>query len=344
MADLPLSFGVSVPTAHRRFTVWTKTGVWRRLDRAVLDELDDHGLIDWSRAVVDAASVRALGGDLPGPNPVERAKPGSKMHALSDRAGIPLPVAVSGCQRPRFVGAEAVGEGGSGGAVPVRPAAAPTGQATRGQCLRPARTAAVGPPLRHGGPHRPQVHRIYPAVRPPPLGDQANHACREAIDFICWMTGSHMSHELKAVLGRLALLETLAGDHDIPVVALDQGFGLIPLTSKIMHTLVGDPTGRLRLRELDEVFKLWSAHGPIVHATNDVHAGGPGAQAARIWRDGALVFAQEGYAHSGPISMALLRLGVTGGSLGWDEFDVVGLNRHRKTSQWLDAALQRPQS
>ncbi|NQE88498.1 IS5 family transposase [Nocardia terpenica] len=93
---LPASFGVSVPTAHRRFTVWTNAGVWRRLHRAVLDELGSRGLIDWSRVVVDAASVRAKkGGDLTGPNPTDRGKPGSKQHILSDRAGIPLSVAVS---------------------------------------------------------------------------------------------------------------------------------------------------------------------------------------------------------------------------------------------------------
>jgi transposase len=59
---LPLSFGVTVPTAHRRFTVWTEAGLWRRLHRAVLDELGSKGLIDWSRAVIDAASVRAKKG------------------------------------------------------------------------------------------------------------------------------------------------------------------------------------------------------------------------------------------------------------------------------------------
>src|SRR5690606_13902518 len=62
---LPPSFGVTVPTAHRRFTVWTRAGVWRRLHQAVLDELGGEGLIDWSRAVVDGASVRAKK-DIPG--------------------------------------------------------------------------------------------------------------------------------------------------------------------------------------------------------------------------------------------------------------------------------------
>ncbi|MER6983001.1 transposase [Streptomyces carpinensis] len=36
---LPPTFGTSPATAHRRFTVWTEAGLWRRLHRAVLDEL-----------------------------------------------------------------------------------------------------------------------------------------------------------------------------------------------------------------------------------------------------------------------------------------------------------------
>lgn len=61
---LPPSFGVTVPTAHRRFSVWTEAGLWRRLHCAVLDELGGRGVIDWSQAVIDAASVRAKKGGL----------------------------------------------------------------------------------------------------------------------------------------------------------------------------------------------------------------------------------------------------------------------------------------
>jgi transposase len=60
---LPPSFGVTVPTAHRRFTEWTKAGLCRKLHRAVLDELGSRGMVDWSRAVCDGASVRAKKGD-----------------------------------------------------------------------------------------------------------------------------------------------------------------------------------------------------------------------------------------------------------------------------------------
>jgi transposase len=59
---LPAEFGVSKATAHRRFVAWTEAGLWRRLHRAVLDRLGEEAAIDWSRAVVDAASVRAKKG------------------------------------------------------------------------------------------------------------------------------------------------------------------------------------------------------------------------------------------------------------------------------------------
>jgi transposase len=57
--NLPAKFGVSPATAPRRFVAWTEAGLWRRLHRAVLDRLGARAAIDWSRAVVDAASVRA---------------------------------------------------------------------------------------------------------------------------------------------------------------------------------------------------------------------------------------------------------------------------------------------
>ena len=59
---LPAELGVSKATAHRRFVAWTEAGLWRRLHRAVLDRLGEQAAIDWSRAVVDAASVRAKKG------------------------------------------------------------------------------------------------------------------------------------------------------------------------------------------------------------------------------------------------------------------------------------------
>jgi transposase len=55
---------VPFQTAHRRFGQWTEAGLWRQLHHEVLDELGGQGLIDWSRAIVDGACVRAKKGAL----------------------------------------------------------------------------------------------------------------------------------------------------------------------------------------------------------------------------------------------------------------------------------------
>jgi transposase len=57
-------FGVSRATAHRRFTEWTRSGLWERLHQQFLHQLGVIGQIDWSRAVVDAISVRAEKGRI----------------------------------------------------------------------------------------------------------------------------------------------------------------------------------------------------------------------------------------------------------------------------------------
>ncbi|MFD0432129.1 IS5 family transposase [Streptomyces zhihengii] len=59
---LPPCFGISKPTAHRRFLICSRAGVWGRLHEAVLHRLDDVGLLDVTRVVLDTAHVRAREG------------------------------------------------------------------------------------------------------------------------------------------------------------------------------------------------------------------------------------------------------------------------------------------
>ncbi|MFC8453695.1 IS5 family transposase [Kitasatospora sp. NPDC057223] len=93
---LPPCFGVSKSTVHRRFTIWSKDGLWGRVRRVVLERLVDAEVLDLTRVVVDSVHVRAKkGGEHTGPSPVDRGKPGSKVHVLSDRNGLPLVVGIS---------------------------------------------------------------------------------------------------------------------------------------------------------------------------------------------------------------------------------------------------------
>ena len=61
-AALPTSFGVSTPTAHRRFSEWVNADVFGQLHQLLLNIPGATGQIDWSRAAVDSLSVRAVKG------------------------------------------------------------------------------------------------------------------------------------------------------------------------------------------------------------------------------------------------------------------------------------------
>ena len=96
-AMLPKDLGCgSGVTCWRCLRDWQKAGVWRRLHRALLDEIGKTGLLEWSRASLDSASVPAKkGGEDTGPSPVDRGRAGTKHHLLVDKRGVPLAVAVS---------------------------------------------------------------------------------------------------------------------------------------------------------------------------------------------------------------------------------------------------------
>ena len=53
------------------------------------------------RAAVDSGSIRAVGGgEATGPNPTDRARPGTKHHVLVDGQGVPLAVTITGANVP----------------------------------------------------------------------------------------------------------------------------------------------------------------------------------------------------------------------------------------------------
>ena len=56
------TFGVASSTAHRWHQQLSKTGVWRRVHRIILEHMNAAGAIDWERGVVDSSSVRSPGG------------------------------------------------------------------------------------------------------------------------------------------------------------------------------------------------------------------------------------------------------------------------------------------
>ena len=80
---LPLQMGCgSGGTCWRRLRDWQKAGVWKKIHKALLTGLHQAGKIDWSRAVIDSSSVRALkGGPKRG-----RTRPTAPVRAASTRS------------------------------------------------------------------------------------------------------------------------------------------------------------------------------------------------------------------------------------------------------------------
>lgn len=77
--DFPCEMGCCGMTLLNRLRQWQRAGVWRRLHRIMLDRLRGAEEIDFSRVIVDSASIRAMHGgkkrdpalwtaEKPGPN------------------------------------------------------------------------------------------------------------------------------------------------------------------------------------------------------------------------------------------------------------------------------------
>jgi transposase len=87
-------------TCLRCLRKWQRAGVWKRLLVEWLSQLAREGQIDWERAIVDSASIRAPhGGRKTGPSPVDRRKCGSKHHVIVEAQGVPLAMTLTAANR-----------------------------------------------------------------------------------------------------------------------------------------------------------------------------------------------------------------------------------------------------
>ena len=86
----------------------------------------------------------------------------------------------------------------------------------------------------------------------------------------------------------------------------------------------------------------WSRRGPVAFVDAEFF-GGTGSQRAQVWEQGRSVLGplvreeDDPAPDVSPISRALRRLGVVKGEHR-DEFDAVGLGRHRDTEDWVTSA------
>lgn len=174
---LPQELGCgSGMTCWRRLRDWQVAGVWDLIHFALLDWLARYDQIDWSRAVVDSCSIRAVhGGDRTGPNPTDRAKRGSKRHLICDGRGVPLAVRLTGANRND---SQEPGVGGCDSPAALRTWATPAaaGLGVRGSRLRRGRHSARAAGAAYRAVARRAPHRAWEWPGPVAVGRGA-HLC-----------------------------------------------------------------------------------------------------------------------------------------------------------------------
>jgi len=155
-----------------------------------------------------------------------------------------------------------------------------------------------------------------------------------------------MGYILEAVIGSESRLRKAILDQPAAVVVpLRQGIALVPMTDKLFSAVTDGsserPLGFWKLPGgFEKVLSAWSEDGPVGYVEAE-YFGGYGGQRAALWADGAVaagplvIRAGEKFPAAGsPISQILRHLGVNRGK-HHDEFEAVGLRRHRHTSEWL---------
>jgi len=158
-----------------------------------------------------------------------------------------------------------------------------------------------------------------------------------------------VAYVLHGVIGTAEVLQPCRAFAHAVVIPLGHGLYLLPMTGDLIEEVRrGDPVDpRLMPCErfppgFDRTLADWSQAGPVAYVEAE-YFGGTGSQLAAVWQAGQLVLgpiikaedAPPSAAGKSPISQALRCLGVSAGG-HFDEFDAVGLGRHRDTDGWFD--------
>ncbi|MFC7280164.1 hypothetical protein ACFQS1_39920 [Paractinoplanes rhizophilus] len=155
-----------------------------------------------------------------------------------------------------------------------------------------------------------------------------------------------MAYVVQAVIAAPAALEQCRALDYAVVVELDQGLRLMPMTTALFDEVRQGDTVDERFAScvrfppgFEATLATWSALGPVAYVEAEYFAG-TGSQFSAVWHHGEIVLgpllkAEDDPlpAQGSPISQALRYLGVS--TLGhYDEFEAVGMIRHRHVRGW----------
>jgi transposase len=180
---LPQELGCgSGMTCWRRLRDWQQAGIWDLIHFALLDWLARYEQIDWSRAVIDSCSVRAVyGGAQTGPNPTDRAKRGSKRHLICDGRGMPLARSLNGSQPERLARSPGLGRCDSPVAGRTRAPPAAAGLRARGSRRRRGGDSAGPPGASHPALACPAPHGTRQSPRAAAVGGRTDVCVAQSV-------------------------------------------------------------------------------------------------------------------------------------------------------------------
>ena len=157
-----------------------------------------------------------------------------------------------------------------------------------------------------------------------------------------------MAHNINGLIASYdSLHRATAGMPEVRICKLNQDFGFWPDMDALSD--VDHPAPMGEFYRFSEALHQWAVdHSrafPIAYIETE-YFGGSGTQAAVVWKNGDVIWGprQSSNEHDAPpqdpkldpaISHALKRLGVEHGT-AIDEFDALGLGRHRSNNDWWE--------
>jgi hypothetical protein len=157
-----------------------------------------------------------------------------------------------------------------------------------------------------------------------------------------------VGYEVRGVIARAAVAQMVAAEFGpgTRAVDLEQGYALVPYNDAAYDHFLGrrgeprKPFRRLGSAVADLIASA-SRSGPLAYVEAE-YFGGTGEQHAAVWDGGTVAWGplSIGFRQAIPpqgtaISQALRRIGVTSNDKACDEFEAVGLRRHRHLEDWL---------
>lgn len=142
-----------------------------------------------------------------------------------------------------------------------------------------------------------------------------------------------MGYFIQAIIGKAdALSKHTSEFQHAQLVLLPQGMAMIPLTDDLHDEIGGGDLGFVKLTSVGEQWAMnISSLAPVAYIEAEFF-GGDGGQSALVWSNASRVLGPINSRRA--INQALQFLGVQIGN-SKDEFDAVGLGKHRDTHDWI---------